>query len=184
VSWVRTLQSRQQDRKLVLQLRFLASLIVGCAGLHVVRDAPVDPIENEPRCSRWDEDEIDEQVSYCLNGDAKLRRAVQEGAPTRRGLLSFHLPASTLPIDVRSRSALSFARKASAAMTRLMWRCHACQDLASQWSRPSSSLAVSKHVSIVHRNPATPGQLCKADVSRREHNVVGALARTTETAPY
>jgi hypothetical protein len=33
--------------RLVLQLRFEASLIVGFAGLCVVADAPIDPPENE-----------------------------------------------------------------------------------------------------------------------------------------
>jgi hypothetical protein len=105
---------------LVLQLQISVSPIVGCAGLRIVPDSPVDPIENEPRLSRSDVDETDEQVPYCLNGDAKVGRAVQEGAPTRHGLLSFRLPGLAWPIDMRSRSALSLARKARAAMTRLI----------------------------------------------------------------
>ena len=44
----------------------------------------------------------------------------------------------------------SRARKAAAAMTRLIWRCQPCQERASQWSRPRSSFAL--WTSMVHRS--------------------------------
>src|SRR4051794_10613044 len=39
---------------------------------------------------------------------------------------------------------------------KLLCRCPPCQERASQWSRPRSSLARSKHASIVQRSPAAP----------------------------
>src|SRR5260221_7662882 len=129
---------------------------MGYSRLCVMPDPPLGPLEEELSRARSEEDSTSEQMADCLNGDAELWRAVQEHASATDRLLSFRLPGAGSAIDVRSRSARSLARKARAAMTRLMWRCQACQDRASQWSRPSSSLAGSKQVSIVQRSPATP----------------------------
>jgi hypothetical protein len=57
-------------------LRIEAALIVGFASLCIVPDTPVDPFEDELACARPDEDEACEQMVNCLNGDAKLGRAV------------------------------------------------------------------------------------------------------------
>lgn len=105
---------------LVLQLRIKPLLVVGFAGLCVVPDAPIDPIEDELSCARSHEDDAGEHVSDCLNCDAEVRRAVQEWPPTRRRLLSFRLSGMALATDARNRSARNLARKASAAMTRAM----------------------------------------------------------------
>src|ERR1700740_903895 len=90
---------------LVLQLRFMASPVVGFACLCVVPDAPIDPLENEPACAWSQEDDTGEQVSNCLDGDAEVGRAVQEWTPTRRRLLSFRLPGTASASEVRNRSA-------------------------------------------------------------------------------
>src|SRR5689334_25294688 len=105
---------------LVLQLRIGVSPIMGFARLCVVPDAPIDPLENEAARARSDQHDTGEQVPDCLDGDAKVGRAVQEWTPTRRRLLSFRLPGTASAIDERNRSARSLARNASAAMTRLM----------------------------------------------------------------
>ena len=73
-------------------------------------------------------------------------RAPSQAATAASGLLSFGLPAAA-----RTSSARSRARKASAAMHSVMWRCHPSRVRASQWSRPNSPLAVPKQVSMVQR---------------------------------
>src|SRR5512144_1730084 len=105
---------------LILQLRLLARLVMGSARLCIMPDPPVGPLEDEAAGGRSGEDGAGEKVADRLDGDTALRRAVHEGLAARRRLLSFRLPAAGSAMDVRSRSARSLARKASAAMTRVM----------------------------------------------------------------
>jgi hypothetical protein len=47
-------------------------------------------------------------------------------------------------------------------MRSVMWRCHPCQERASRWSRPGSSLPRWKHSSMVRRKPAAPASSASA----------------------
>jgi hypothetical protein len=91
-----------------------------CPRLKIMTDTPVGPLEDKLAGVRFGEDGAGEEVTDRLHGDAELWRAVQEGAATRRRLLSFRFLAAGSAIAARSRSARSLARKASAAMTKVM----------------------------------------------------------------
>lgn len=93
---------------------------MGSASLCIMPDPPVGPLEDEAACARSGEDGTGEKVADRLDGDTELWRAVHEGLAARRRLLSFRFPAAGSAIEARSRSARSLARKASAAMTRVM----------------------------------------------------------------
>ena len=72
------------------------------------------------------EDHTGEEGSYFRDGGNE-RGEDHQTAIGGLGLVSFRLPDAA-----RRRSAASLARKAAAAMTRLMWRCQPCQERASQ----------------------------------------------------
>ena len=89
------------------------------AGIFVVADPPIHPMKKHRQRFLLDQDGMSKQMSDCIDGDTELRRVVQEAMAGCLGLLSFRLLCATPCIDVRRRSARSFARNASAVMTRL-----------------------------------------------------------------
>jgi hypothetical protein len=91
-----------------------------CPRLKIMTDTLVGPLEDKLAGVGCGDDGAGEEVTDRLHGDAKLWRLVHEGTAARRRLLSFRFPAAGSAIDARSRSARSLARKASAAMTRVM----------------------------------------------------------------
>src|SRR5512134_2907055 len=134
---------------LVLQLRIDTRLPMsdGCEGL--MFSSPARPGEDEGGRPGMTEEELGDQPQN-FGGGAKLgERQGHAASVSSTGLVSFRLPNA-----LRRCSAPSLARKAAAAMTKLMCRCQPCQDRASQWSRPRSSLALRKHSSMVQRSPA------------------------------
>jgi hypothetical protein len=98
-----------------------------------------------------------QEIADLRNG-GNQRLDLAQAAIAGRGLVSFGL----LFHAARRRSAESLARKASAAMHKVMCRCQPCQERASQWSRPRSSLALWKHSLMVQRRPATPASSASA----------------------
>src|SRR3954451_1929862 len=138
------------DRGLVLQLRFSLTAVVSGGGLGLVLSSPERPSHDEAGSDRRPEQETGQKVADLGHARQQRGQAPQAAAGTA-GLLSFALPQVA-----RRRLAANRARKAAAARHRLMCRCQPCQERASQWSRPRSSLARSKHSSIVQRSPAAP----------------------------
>src|SRR5215207_1392970 len=135
---------------LVLQLRFdLAAVVSGCR-FSLVPSSPGGPGHDEASADWGPEPETRQKIADLGHRRQQRCQAPQAAARTA-GLLSFAL----LQV-ARRRSAANRARKAPAARHRLMCRCHPCQERAAQWSRPRSSLARSKHASIVQRSPAAP----------------------------
>src|SRR4051795_1221169 len=135
---------------LVLQLRFSLTAVVGGCRLSLVSSPPERPGHDEAGSDRWPEQNTRQKIADLGHARQQRGQAPQAAAGTA-GLLSFALPQVA-----RRRLAANRARKAAAARHRLMCRCHPCQERASQWSRPRSSLARSKHSSIVQRSPAAP----------------------------
>ena len=72
------------------------------------------------------EDKASEERLYLRHGGDEGKEEGQT-ATGGLGLVSFRLLHAA-----RRRSAASLARKAAAAMTRLIWRCQPCQERASQ----------------------------------------------------
>src|SRR5215207_1345064 len=143
-------QQRSATKQLVLQLRFGLTAVVSGCGFGLVPSSPKGPGHDEAGSDRWPEQETGQKIADLRHRRQKRCQAHQAAAGTA-GLLSF-----ALAHVARRRSAANRARKAAAARHRLMCRCHPCQERASQWSRPRSSLARSKHSSIVQRSPAAP----------------------------
>src|SRR3954463_3597956 len=135
---------------LVLQLRFSLTPVVSGGGLGLVLSSPERPGHDEAGSDRGPEQETGQKIADLRRRRQKCCQAHQAAAGTA-GLLSF-----ALAHVARRRSAANRARKAAAARHRLMCRCHPCQERASPWSRPRSSLARSKHSSIAQRSPAAP----------------------------
>ena len=103
-----------------------------CGGL--VPSSPEGPCEQQFAHGGDGEDEAGEQVSdlgdrerWQLLRPLSRWASLQAASATVSGLLSFGLPAAP-----RTNSARSRARKASAAMHSVMWRCHPSQERASQ----------------------------------------------------
>src|SRR3954447_489683 len=138
------------ENALVLQLCFSLTAIVSGGGFGLVLSPPERPGHDEAGSDRWPEQNTGQEIADLGHARQKRGQAPQAAAGTT-GLLSFALPQVA-----RRRSAANRARKAAAAKHKLMCRCHPCQERASQWSRPRSSLARSKHSSIVQRSPAAP----------------------------
>src|SRR5215211_3476875 len=143
-------QDHRRIKRLVLQLRFSLPAVVSGFGFSLVFSPPEGPRHDEAGPAWRPEQETRQKVADLRHRRQKGCQARQTAAGTA-GLLSFALPQVA-----RRRSAANRARKAAAARHRLMCRCHPCQERASQWSRPRSSLARSKHSSIVQRSPAAP----------------------------
>src|SRR3954469_23618876 len=135
---------------LVLQLCFSLTAVVSGGGLGLVLSSPERPSHDEAGSDRWPEQNTGQEIADLGHRRQQRGQAPQAAAGTA-GLLSFALPQVA-----RRRSAANRARKAAAAKHKLICRCHPCQERASQWSRPRSSLARSKHASIVQRSPAAP----------------------------
>src|SRR3954447_12443067 len=138
------------ENALILQLRFSLTAVVSGCGLGLVLSSPERPGHDEAGSDRRPEQETRQKVADLGHARQQRCQAPQAAAGTA-GLLSFALPQVA-----RRRLAANRARKAAAAKHRLMCRCQPCQERASQWSRPRSSLARSKHSSIVQRSPAAP----------------------------
>src|SRR5215211_2855658 len=138
------------EQALVLRLCFGLTAVVSGGGLGLVLSSPERPGHDEASSDGWPEPETGQKIAELRHGWQKRCQAHQAAAGTA-GLLSF-----ALPHVARRRSAANRARKAAAAKHKLMCRCHPCQERASQWSRPRSSLARSKHSSIVQGSPAAP----------------------------
>src|SRR4051812_14408428 len=126
---------------LVLQLCFSLTAVVSGGGLSLVLSSPERPGHDKAGSDRWPEQNTGQKIADLGHARQKRGQAPQAAAGTT-GLLSFALPQVA-----RRRSAANRARKAAAAKHKLMCRCHPCQERASQWSRPRSSLARSKHSS-------------------------------------
>src|SRR3954470_9448274 len=135
---------------LVLQLRFSLTAVVSGGGFGLVSSSPDRP-GHDKAGSDWGPEQKSGQKIADLGHCRQKRREAHQAAAGTAGLLSFALPQVA-----RRRSAANRARKAAAAKHKLMCRCHPGQERASQWSRPRSSLARSKHSSIVQRSPAAP----------------------------
>src|SRR4051795_2496312 len=131
--------------ELVLQLCFSLTAVVSGGGFGLVLSSPERPGHDKAGSDGGPEQNTGQKIADLGHCRQKRREAHQAAAGTA-GLLSFALPQVA-----RRRSAANRARKAAAARHRLMCRCHPCQERASQWSRPRSSLARSKHSSIVQR---------------------------------
>src|SRR3954468_14605168 len=128
--------------RLVLQLYFSLTAVVNGCGFGLVLSSPKGPGHDKAGADRWPEQETGQKIAH-LRPRRQERGQAHQAAAGTAGLLSF-----ALPHVARRRSAANLARKAKAAMHRLMCRCHPCQERASQWSRPRSSWARSKHSSI------------------------------------
>lgn len=116
--------NRQQETTLVLQLHFMSFSMTGsCFGLMMA--SPSRPEPDEGHTGFWIEDKFGEEALYFWCRE-------QPGEGQRHAVLAFRIALIGLPKDCRRWSAASLARKAAAAMTRVMWRCHPCQDRASQ----------------------------------------------------
>src|SRR3954471_17555425 len=135
---------------LVLQLCFSLTAVVSGGGLGLVLSSPGRPGHDKAGPDWGPEQETRQKVAD-LGHRRQQRRQAHQAAAGTAGLLSF-----ALAHVARRRSAANRARKAAAARHKLMCRCHPCQERASQWSAPMSSLARSKHSSIVQRSPASP----------------------------
>src|SRR3954463_4081319 len=140
----------QVRNALVLQLCFSLTAVVSGGGLGLVLSSPDRPGHDEASSDWWPEQETRQKVAD-LGHRGQQRGQAHQAAAGTAGLLSF-----ALAHVARRRSAANRARKAAAAKHKLMCRRHPCQERASQWSRPRSSLARSKHSSIVQRSPAAP----------------------------
>src|SRR5690349_2094585 len=135
---------------LVLQLRFVLTAVVSGCRLGLVFSSPEGPSHDEAGPAWRPEPETGQKIAD-LGHRRQERCQAHQAAAGVVGLLSFALPQVA-----RRRSAANRTRKAAAVKHKLMCRCHPCQERASQWSRPRSSLARSKHSSIVQRSPAAP----------------------------
>src|SRR4051812_49587616 len=137
------LHARLSDERakevVVLQLRFSLTAVVSGGGFGLVSSSPDRP-GHDKAGSDWGPEQKSGQKIADLGHCRQKRREAHQAAAGTAGLLSF-----ALPHVARRRSAANRARKAAAAKHRLMCRCHPCQERASQWSRPRSSLARSKH---------------------------------------
>lgn len=120
---------------LVLQLRFIVAFVVGSRGTGLVSSSPERPLHDERGADGRSEKKSFEQMANFGN----CRDQGVHGGETAVAVTGLDL--FRLRHAMRRMSAVNFARKAAAAMTRLMWRCQPCQERASQWSRPRSSLA-------------------------------------------
>lgn len=121
---------------LVLQLRLIAwlSSIVGLGGGGLVLPSPEGPCEDKQVGHFGREERPGEKHSDFRYAGNEFLQSFQATA-CAIGLVSFGLA-----VAARLRSAANLARKAAAAMTSVIWRCQPCQERASQWSRPRSSL--------------------------------------------
>ena len=113
-------------RHLVLQLRILSMFIVGDSGRGLVFSSPEGPLNDVGRPVWGLEDEA------CEKGFDFGDRGNESGEECQAAIAGSGLVSFRLPDAARRRSAASLARKAAAAMTRLTWRCHPCQERASQ----------------------------------------------------
>src|SRR3954469_1665010 len=129
---------------------FSLTAVVSGGGFGLVSSSPDRP-GHDKAGSDWGPEQKSGQKIADLGHCRQKRREAHQAAAGTAGLLSF-----ALPHIARRRSAANRARTAAAAKHKLMCRCHPCQERASQWSRPRSSLARSKHSSIVQRSPAAP----------------------------
>src|SRR4051812_33988462 len=120
---------------LVLQLRFSLTAVVSGCGFGLVPSSPKGPGHDEAGSDQRPEQETGQKIADLRHRRQKRGQAHQAAAGTA-GLLSF-----ALAHVARRRSAANRARKAAAAKHKLMCRCHPCQERASKWSRPRSSLA-------------------------------------------
>src|SRR3954451_22489464 len=146
----RNFVTANENNDLVLQLRFSLTTVVSGGGFGLVSSSPVRP-GHDKAGSAWGPEQKSGQKIADLGHCRQKRCKAHQAAAGTAGLLSF-----ALAHVARRRSAANRARKAAAAKHRLMCRRHPCQERASQWSRPRSSLARSKHSSIVQRSPAAP----------------------------
>src|SRR3954453_4832121 len=142
-------QPRLSKQALILQLHFVPAAVVSLFSVGLVPSGPERPCHDEGGSGGAREQETRQEITD-FGHRRKQRSQARQAAAASAGLVSFRLPKAA-----RRRSAANFARSAAAAMHRLMWRCHPCQERASQWSRPSS-FARWKHSSIVQRRPAAP----------------------------
>src|SRR3954447_19658521 len=138
------------DAVLVRQLRFSLTAVVSGGGFGLVSSSPDRP-GHDKAGSDWGPEQKSGQKRADLGHCRQKRHEAHQAAAGTAGLLSF-----ALPHVARRRPAANRARKAAAAKHKLMCRRRPCQERASQWSRPRSSLARSKHSSIVQRSPAAP----------------------------
>ena len=139
-------ESTQGETALILQLRFSLTAVVSGGGFGLVSSSPVRP-GHDKAGSDWGPEQKSGQKRADLGHCRQKRREAHQAAAGTAGLLSF-----ALPHVARRRSAANRARKAAAAKHKLMCRCHPCQERASQWSRPRSSLARSKHWRVGRRS--------------------------------
>src|SRR5829696_6358449 len=130
--------SEKVEKALVLQLRFGLTAVVSGGGFGLVLSSPDRPGHDEASSDWWSEQETRQKIAD-LGHRRQQRCQAHQAAAGTAGLLSF-----ALAHVARRRSAANRARKAAAARHKLICRCHPCQERASQWSRPRSSLARSK----------------------------------------
>lgn len=114
------------DGDVILQLHMLASFPMCDCGMVLMMTSPSRPCKDEGGSQHRPLGEASKQVKDFWRGADRLDVAGQAAAATA-GLLSFCLPKA-----FRRCMALSLARNAAAAITRLMWRCQPCHDRASQ----------------------------------------------------
>src|SRR4051794_41610082 len=117
---IRPSDSVQVRTALVLQLCFSLTAVVRGGGLGLVLSSPERPGHDEAGSDWWPEQETRQKVADLGHRRQKRCKAHQAAAGTA-GLLSF-----ALAHVARRRSAANRARKAAAAMHRLMCRCHPC----------------------------------------------------------
>jgi len=103
-----------------------------CGGL--MSSSPEGPCKQHRAHGGEGKNETGEQVPDLWDGERQHvlgqlsgRTSLQAASTTASGLVSFGLPVAT-----RNNSARSRARKASAAMHSVMWRCHPSHERASQ----------------------------------------------------
>jgi hypothetical protein len=102
------------------------AMIVGLCCGELMSPSPEGP-SHDGSAREWrSEQQACEQVSDLRDGWQECGHS-RQAAIMDGGLVSFGL----LQVE-RRRSAASLARKAPAAMHKLIWRCHPCQERASQ----------------------------------------------------
>src|SRR3954462_13223329 len=107
---------------LVLQLRFSLTAVVSGGGFGLVLSSPVQP-GHDKAGSDWGPEQETRQKLADLGHRGQQRGQAHQAAAGTAGLLSF-----ALAHVARRSSAANRARKAAAAMHRLMCRCHPCQE--------------------------------------------------------
>lgn len=110
---------------LTLQLYFGVSFVVGLGGGSLMSPPPQRPGDNKGGGDGRPDEEASEEIADF--GHRRQQRLKAAQAAIGWGLVWFDLPWALM-----RNWAESLARNAAAAMTRLMWRCHPCQERASQ----------------------------------------------------